>query len=253
MTDASMDFPVALIERLRTARRVVVLTGAGVSAESGVPTFRDAQTGLWAKFRPEELATPEAFRANPGLVWDWYEWRRSLIRGARPHAGHLVIADWERRFPEFLLITQNVDGLHQVAGSCSIASLHGDILRTKCFHGCGPVESWAKDGDSPPRCAQCGGPLRPDVVWFGEALPEEALQAAARAATDCDAFFSIGTSSLVHPAASLIELAFRAGAVTVEVNPGDTPHSGRVDFRLRAAAGICLPALSAAVWPDPAG
>jgi NAD-dependent deacetylase len=175
---STVAFPPDLITRLRAAPRVTVLTGAGISAESGVPTFREAQTGLWEKFRPEELATPEAFQRNPKMVWEWYEWRRQRVRTVAPNPGHLALADLQRRVPEFFLITQNVDGLHQRAGSQRVIELHGNINRTKCFEEDQVVEKWEETGEVPPRCPRCGGKLRPDVVWFGEMLPPEAMAAA---------------------------------------------------------------------------
>jgi NAD-dependent deacetylase len=195
--EQAFEFPAQLVKSLRFARQVAVLTGAGISAESGLPTFRDKMTGLWAKFRPQELATPEAFRKNPKLVWEWYDWRRQLVAKAQPNPGHLALAALEKRVPKFTLITQNVDSLHQRAGSQEIIELHGNLARTKCFAENVAVESWPDTGDIPPHCPNCGGLLRPDVVWFGEMLPVEALHNAMRAARQCDIFFSIGTSGTV--------------------------------------------------------
>lgn len=243
---AMPEFPAALLDVLRCAGRVAVLTGAGVSAESGVPTFRDAQTGLWARYSPEELATPEAFRANPQLVWDWYAWRRKLVAQAVPNPGHRALAALQRQCRAFRLITQNVDGLHQRAGSRDVVELHGNIARVKCFDGCGVVEAYDETG-RPPRCPACGAWLRPDVVWFGEMLPPEALATAERAAAECDAFLSVGTSAVVYPAADLPWRAKRAGAVLVEINRDETPLSGQVDHLLRGPAGEILPALLAAI------
>lgn len=241
--------PQAIVERLRAARRVAVLTGAGVSAESGVPTFRDAQTGLWARFRPEELATPEAFRANPRRVWEWYAWRRERVQSVEPNPGHHALAELERRVPEFTLITQNVDGLHQRAGSRSVIEIHGNILRTKCFSEDVPVDSWSDTGDVPPLCPRCGGRLRPDVVWFGESLPADDLERATRAAANCDVFLSVGTSAVVFPAAGLIDQALFAGAMVVEINPSRTPYSLRARHALTGPSGVILPALVRATWP----
>src|SRR5262245_45589091 len=192
----SDEFDPHLLELLRRASRVAALTGAGISAASGIPTFRDAQTGLWARFRPEELATPAAFRRDPQLVWDWYEWRRGLVARAAPNAGHRALARLQARLPAFVLITQNVDGLHQRAGSRTVIELHGNIARNKCFAEDLVVDQWDPSA-RPPRCPRCGASLRPDVVWFGEALPAQALAAAEAAAQDCEVFFSIGTSALV--------------------------------------------------------
>ncbi|MEW5959773.1 MAG: NAD-dependent deacylase [Chloroflexota bacterium] len=235
--------PPALVETLRQAQYVTVLTGAGISAESGVPTFRQAQTGLWAKYNPEELATPQAFLRNPRLVWDWYAWRRELVAKAEPNPGHLALAQLEQRLPRFTLITQNVDGLHQRAGSRSVIELHGNIQRTICFQERTGVDCWPETGEIPPHCPQCGALLRPDVVWFGEMLPEPALHAALVAAEACDVFLSVGTSSVVQPAASIPFTALQAGAVTVEINPDATPLTPYVAYALPGPAGQILPGL----------
>ena len=242
------SIPSELITRLRTARRVAVLTGAGISAESGVPTFREAQTGLWARYNPEELATPEAFRRNPRLVWEWYAWRQERVHQAKPNPGHHALVQMERHIAEFTLITQNVDGLHRRAGSHQVLELHGNLFRAKCFNEDRPVEGWPESDDIPPRCPHCGGLLRPDVVWFGEMLPAGALRAAEQAAARAEVFFSIGTSALVYPAADLPLIALRAGATVVEINPQPTPLSPQVTFSLNGAAGVALPALIAQTW-----
>lgn len=234
--------PAAVLERLQAARRVVALTGAGISAESGVPTFRDAQTGLWAKYSAEELATPEAFLKNPRLVWDWYAWRRSLTQEAEPNAGHVALVRLAELFPTFTLITQNVDGLHQRAGSTGVLELHGNIGVTLCFDERRAVSSYTDDGTTPPRCS-CGALLRPGVVWFGEALPPAVLARAEQAAASADVLLSIGTSSLVHPAASLPGRAQRGGALLLEVNPSRTPLTPQVDLALSGPAGQLLPKL----------
>lgn len=236
--------PAALLARLSQARQVVALTGAGISAESGVPTFRDAQTGLWARYSAEELATPEAFLKSPELVWDWYAWRRSLTRRAEPNAGHAALVELESLFPRLTLITQNVDGLHKRAGSRDVVELHGNIDTTLCFDEGTAVPEPIDDGESrPPRCPRCGGLLRPGVVWFGEALPRDALLRAQGAAESCDALLSIGTSSLVHPAASLPLLAKRRGALLIELNPLKTPLTPYADATLSGPAGEQLPEL----------
>ena len=231
---------------LEHAASVAVLTGAGISAESGIPTFRDALTGLWANFRPEELATPEAFLANPKLVLDWYAWRRDKVTAAAPNAGHAALARLEQaceqRGAAFTLITQNVDGLHQAAASRHVIELHGNIRRVKCFDHHHPVDGWSDDA-VPPRCPQCGSLLRPDVVWFGEALPPAALDAATQAARDCDVFLSVGTSTVVVPAASLPFIARQSGACLIEINPQPTPLSTYAQFSLRGNAGTVLPTL----------
>jgi NAD-dependent deacetylase len=246
----SADFPQELVHALRAARRVTVLTGAGISAESGVPTFRDPQSGLWSRFRPEDLANATAFRRDPQLVWDWYEWRRRTIAAAGPNAGHLALARMETRVPEFSLITQNVDGLHARAGSKNIIELHGSIMRNRCLEEDIVGEPAAGDEERPPRCTRCGAPLRPDVVWFGESLTEKTLNDAVAAASNCQIFFSIGTSSVVNPAAQLPELALHAGAQVVEINPEPTRLSGAAHLSLRGAAGAILSRLVMATWPD---
>ena len=240
--------PESLVAALRGAESVAVLTGSGVSAESGVPTFREAQTGLWARFNPEELATPEAFERDPRLVWEWYTWRRELVEKADPNPGHAALAELERRIPRFVLITQNVDGLHRRAGSQNVVELHGNIRRSKCSREGLVAEPREDDAGVPPSCPRCGAYLRPDVVWFGEMLPAAALADAFDATRNCDLFFSVGTSSLVQPAASLPFEALRGGAVLVEINPGETPLTRRADYALRGRAGEVLPALVRAVY-----
>lgn len=240
--------PEALARRLSAARSVVALTGAGISAESGVPTFREAQTGLWAKFDPLELATPEAFASNPQRVWEWYAWRRTLVGAAAPNAGHRALAVLEQRARRLLLVTQNVDGLHQRAGSTRMVELHGNLFRTVCATHRHVVGRWS-DEHAPPRCPECGGVLRPDVVWFGEMLPADALERARAAAAAADVFLSIGTSSEVYPAAALPEIARAAGALVVEINPNPTPLSRLADHCLRRSASAVLPALVDAAFP----
>jgi NAD-dependent protein deacetylase/lipoamidase len=250
MSQPTFDIPPDLAEKLRHARHVAALSGAGISAESGIPTFRAAQTGLWARYDLQDLATPEAFQCNPRLVWEWYAWRRSLLAQAAPNPAHLALAEIERRVPRFTLITQNVDGLHQRGGSTSVIELHGNIARTKCFDEDALVEGWAETSEVPPRCPRCGGLLRPDVVWFGEALPPGALAAARDAAATCDLFFSIGTSGVVEPAASLPFLALKRGAVVVIVNPEFRASPGPTLYGLSGPAGRVLPALVRAAWPE---
>ncbi|KAA3665404.1 MAG: NAD-dependent deacylase [Chloroflexi bacterium] len=244
-----MTIPSELIETLRKARHVAVLTGAGISAESGVPTFREAQTGLWARYDPQELATPTAFQNNPKLVWEWYAWRRELVANAEPNPGHFALAEMEKQIPQFTLITQNVDSLHDRAGSQSIIALHGNISRIKCFDNNHKVDSWSETDEVPPRCPQCGSMLRPDVVWFGENLPYQAIQTAVSAAANCDLFFSIGTSSLVQPAASLPFTALDNRKPIAEINPQSTPITPYMTYQLTGPAGEILPRLVAATWP----
>ncbi len=238
-----MTFPEPLLRALRNARKVAALTGAGVSAESGVPTFRDAQTGLWAQFKPEELATPGAFLKNPRLVWEWYEWRRQLVQNAKPNPAHFALAEMENKFPGFTLITQNVDDLHQRAGSRQVIEIHGNITRTKCFQEDTVVTQWNETGEVPPKCPRCGGLLRPDVVWFEEALPEIPTEAAFAASRDCDVFLCIGTSAVVYPAASLPLEALQHRATVIEINPEVTPLTSKASYVLNGPAGEILPGL----------
>lgn len=245
------EFPPSLIASLRAAQHVFVLTGAGVSAESGLSTFRDGQSGLWAKYRPEDLATAEAFQRNPRLVWEWYAWRRQQAAQAEPNPAHRALVELARRVPGLTLVTQNVDGLHQRAGSEGVVELHGNIHRNKCFRQGTVVEGGRETGDVPPRCPHCGAPLRPDVVWFGESLPPGALQTASEAAAACDLFLSIGTSGLVEPAASLAYISLQQGADVVEVNREATPLTPHATAVLRGEAGKVLPRLVRAAWPAP--
>lgn len=229
-----------LQSRLVPETKVVVLTGAGISAESGVPTFRGKE-GLWKKFRPEELATFEAFMANPKLVWEWYQYRRKLLEQVKPNLGHKALVDFQKFFSGFTLITQNVDGLHQKAGSFDIVELHGNIKRNRCI-SCGKIFESLKNlkEKNPPVC-DCGGRIRPDVVWFGEMLPQDALQKAFFVSSNCELFFSIGTSAVVHPAASLPIMAKRGGAYLIEVNIEPTELSFITDEKLLGKAGEILP------------
>lgn len=244
-----------LLASLRRATRVVVLTGSGVSAESGVPTFRDAQTGLWANFDAMELATPDAFRRDPALVWGWYEWRRAVVQRAQPNAAHRAIAAMATRVPTFTLITQNVDDLHERAGSRDVLHLHGQLARPYC-KGCGEVwttsaqPSLEMGGEriDPPACKNCGGRVRPGVVWFGESLPELEWMAASEAAGRCQVFLCVGTSSVVYPAASLTSIAIAAGAVTVQVNPNPTDIDSAVTWSIRGPAGEVLPQIVEKAW-----
>lgn len=240
MTD-SIELPGALLDALRDSRHVCVLTGAGISAESGVPTFRDAQSGLWAQYNPQELATPEAFLRDPALIWRWYRWRRELVAKVEPNAGHRALVKLESLLPCMTLITQNVDGLHQRAGSRDVIEFHGNLFSNRCCaEGCEVEDS--SDADVP-ICPTCGSQLRPGVVWFGEAIPEHALNQATAAAEDCDVFLSIGTSSLVQPAAGLASIAQDAAAVVVEINPQPTDLANSFSFAIHAKAGAVLPEL----------
>ena len=235
-----IELPEKLLKLLGTAKKVAVLTGAGVSAESGVPTFRGDE-GLWKKFRAEELATVEAFMRNSRLVWEWYIYRRELISSVKPNAGHYALVELENHFEDFTLITQNVDGLHRAAGSRNILELHGNITRNKCFDCGQPFEGEIdiSRGDIP-RC-ECGGKIRPDVVWFGELLPAHAINGAFDASDTAELFFSVGTSALVHPAASMPVTAKRNGAYLVEINREPTPLSDIADCALHGKSGDILP------------
>lgn len=226
---------------LRKARRVAVLTGAGISADSGLPTFRQAQTGLWAQYRPEDLANANAFANDPALIWAWYMWRLDLCRHALPNAGHHALAQLERRC-ELTLVTQNVDGLHARAGSAGAIELHGNLERARCT-ACRNVQILEDTVEIPPHCKRCGATLRPDVVWFGEDLPRLALETARAAFTACDVALIVGTSGLVQPAAGLASVAKRGGAVVIEVNPLETALTTLADYALRGASSELLPAL----------
>jgi NAD-dependent deacetylase len=221
---------------------VAALTGAGISAESGIPTFRGAG-GLWKNFRAEELATPQAFACDPRLVWEWYNWRREIIAKAAPNAAHHALVRLEAAKPAFTLITQNVDGLHDLAGSARILKVHGDIWRMRCT-ACGAhwPDRRAALPKLPPHCA-CGGLARPGVVWFGEELPDGIMQEAEHAAASTQVFLVIGTSAVVYPAAGLVPLAKQSGATVIEINPEQTAFSAMVDFSFQAPAGDLLPKL----------
>ncbi len=238
-----MEIPEILLERLGRARSVAVLTGAGVSAESGVKTFRDPD-GLWATLNPMELASMEGFMANPRAVLRWYRERWDLLRNLNPNPGHLAIAAMEKLFPVFTLITQNVDRLHQKAGSTNVVELHGNLVDNHCMDCRKPAKlpDDIPEGELP-RCPYCSGLIRPSVVWFGEMLPDGAMEAAERAAFSCDVFFSVGTSAEVYPAASLPYTAKQAGAFVVEVNPNRTVLSTRADLHLQGPSGVMLPNL----------
>lgn len=241
-----------LASRLRGARRVTVLTGAGVSAASGIPTFRGAG-GLWKDFRPEELATPEAFARDPKTVWEWYAWRRELVARARPNRAHEVLAAWSRRFPEFALITQNVDGLHERAGTSGVVRFHGSLWEVGCWESCEKSPGrWSDERipfpEMPPRCPHCGGLLRPGVVWFGEAIDPEVFERSL-AALDCDVCLLVGTSSIVYPAAGFCAEARRRGAFTAEINPETTGASDGVDLAIAERAEVALPEIERLLTP----
>ncbi|WP_255667070.1 NAD-dependent protein deacylase [Kocuria sp. LUK] len=250
------DLDPALLRAARTARRVAVLTGAGMSAESGVPTFREPGEGFWSRWSPEELATPEAWEDDPQLVWSWYLWRARRVRALAPHAGHRALAAWSRG-ARVEVVTQNVDDLHERAGSEVLAHLHGSLFAFRCA-GCaapyptervpGLAPAAAAPGDEPrrehpPACPSCGGPVRPGVVWFGELLPEGALDRAAEAVAAAELVVVVGTSGLVQPAASLPLIAAGRGIPVVEIDPRDTALTPHADFAVRAGAARALPLL----------
>jgi len=243
-----MNFPADFVSFLTSATRVVILTGAGVSQESGLRTFRDAQTGLWARYKPEDLASPEAFARDPKLVWDWYAWRREAIKGVRPNPGHYALVEMEKRIPQFTLITQNVDGLHRFAGNQNVLELHGNIQKVRCSECRTFTEEWGDDMEGVPTCSVCGGLLRPDVVWFGESLPRAELEAAITASRAAQVYFSIGTSGVVQPAASLAHAARNNGSVVIEINAEPTPLTPKVDFAFHGKSGEILPELIKTVW-----
>jgi NAD-dependent deacetylase len=234
----TIDFEDRFLEALKNCTKVAALTGAGVSAESGVPTFRGAD-GIWKKFNPMELATFEAFNNNPKLVWEWYNYRRDIIRKIKPNPGHYALAEMASLYDDFTLITQNVDRLHRDAGSPVIYELHGNIHRNRCLD-CGQIDYAEEFTDFPPRCA-CGGRLRPDVVWFGEMLPADAIDNSIRAAGNAELFFTIGTSGAVYPAASLPGLAKKNGALVVEINLEPSEVSHVCDIKYHGKSGEILP------------
>ncbi|MBL1216821.1 MAG: NAD-dependent deacylase [Planctomycetes bacterium] len=243
-----------LVDAIRAAESVVVMTGAGISAESGIPTFRDELTGMWENYDPEQLATPQAFERDPETVSRWYDQRRANIAKCEPNAGHQALATLERwqtkdRGRRFTLLTQNIDGLHRRAGSANVVELHGTIWRWRCTKTGREREYRHIPFPSYPPLSEDGGLLRPAVVWFGEMLPEREMMTAQRECESCDVYFSIGTSTQVFPAAGLIQLAHASGARTVEVNPETTPVSNLVDWSLRGPAGTVLPGLVERVMP----
>jgi NAD-dependent deacetylase len=256
-TNTSIDFPPELVTALQQARKVVVFTGAGVSSESGIPTFRDSLTGLWERFNAEDLATPGAFRKDKELVWGWYEWRRMQALLAAPNPAHVAIAALERLVPQLTVVTQNVDDLHERAGSSAVLHLHGSLHSPRCF-ACGRAHTFAEglpdepEGGrrlKPPSCSHCGGPVRPGVVWFGEDLPGRELHQAFRVAQECDVLFAIGTSGLVQPAARIPSLAKQARASVVQINPTSTGLDRECTWSLRGAAGVIMPRLVQSAFP----
>ncbi len=236
---------------LSNAGHLVVVTGAGMSKDSGVPTFRDAMTGLWSQYDPMQLANESAFRSDPSRVFGWYVWRWNLIRDATPHAGYHALVALADRFEKFLLVTQNVDGFHRRSGSKDVVELHGSLDAFRCLDGGHPYDSSnleelraSPDGSiPPPKCPLCGSPIRPGVVWFGESLPQSAVERAWSAVEHCDAMLVVGTSAVVYPAAELPSIAIRQGIPVVDINPGRTPISDAVDVWWAERAEVALPAL----------
>lgn len=252
------SYPANLLTCLREARRVAILSGAGVSAESGIATFRDKLVGLWEQYDPSELATPDAFDRDADLVWGWYEWRRRQVLQALPNAAHRAIAAMSTLVPYLTLVTQNVDDLHERAGSAGVLHLHGELAQPYC-EACRAPHSHPQRMPqlptggtriAPPRCGACGARVRPGVVWFGENLPERAWTAARSAVQECEVFFCVGSSAIVQPAASLIDLARNVGAITIQVNANPTEIDDVVSFSLRGRAGEILPALVDQAWPS---
>jgi len=240
-------------EEIAQANLLVVLSGAGISKESGVPTFRDAQDGLWSRYDPQELATPAAFRRNPDLVWSWYMYRANLVSSAAPNPGHFALAELETVIPKIVILTQNVDGLHEQARSNDIIELHGRLGRWKCFANCRGTPTVIDlaqieyDAEHAPKCPYCTDRLRPDVVWFGEQLPTNALDRALEVAQQCDVMLVVGTSGVVEPAASLPQIARSAEAKVIEVNPEPSMITADANFFLQGKSGEILPALVEAV------
>ena len=247
----SADFQPKMVTALREAKKKTVLTGAGVSAESGIPTFRDALTGLWQHFDAERLATPEAFQRDPALVWGWYEWRRMKVLAAQPNAVHLAISALADRVSHLSLFTQNVDDLHERAGSTAVQHLHGSLLHPRCFE-CGnpftlpdgiPEEPHAGRRLSPPKCQACGGLVRPGVVWFNEALPAHILSSAMESARSCDLLIVLGTSGVVYPVAHLPEVARSSGRKIIQINSAPSELDSICTWNVRGRAGQLFPTL----------
>jgi NAD-dependent deacetylase len=228
----------SVIEQIKSAGHIVFFTGAGMSAESGIATFR-GEGGIWNKFKPEELANFDAFMKNPDMVWEWYSYRRNIVRKALPNQGHLAIAVFQHYIPKVTVITQNIDNLHRRGGSKNIFELHGNIERNYCVK-CRTFYNEIPESSKVPKC-NCGGLIRPDVVWFGEYLPEDQFNGAEIAASGCDVFFVVGTSAVVYPAASLIYTAKQSGAFIIEINTDETEISSLSDMSIKGKAGVVLP------------
>jgi NAD-dependent deacetylase len=249
MSSTFLTIPQIWLETIRSAQRIVVLTGAGISAESGIPTFRDLGTGLWQHVDPEQVASLRGFRENPSLVWRWHAELEQKIAQTQPNPAHYALAALEQYVPQLDILTQNIDGLHQRAGSSRVIELHGSLAHVKCSHDGLPVESWDAQ-EEPPRCPRCGAYLRHDVVWFGEMLASDRLAYAYTAIEQCDLFFAIGTSGQVEPAASFPIRAYEHGAKIVIINLDVETNVSLQIAKFHAPAGQLLPALFRAAWPD---
>lgn len=247
---SSHDDMIAAARAIRASKRLVVLTGAGISKESGIPTFRDAQEGLWARFDPAELATPRAFKRNPKRVWDWYHYRRELLAGAEPNPGHYAIAALEEVLDHVVVITQNIDGLHNKAGSSDVLPVHGDMRLNKCFANCQGNPTYVDittlewdEAEGPPRCPHCGAYVRPDVVWYEEMLPPDLFERATTLTLTADLMLVVGTSGVTQPVASLPFYAREQGATIIEVNPDVTPITTLTRWHFAGPSGEVLPVL----------
>lgn len=238
-----LTVPENVIHRLKTARRVVVLTGGGLAAEAGVPSFRDSHTGPWAQYDVSELATPQAFLRNPRLVWEWYDFRRRAADAAAPSPAHYALVDIEQYYPDYTLITQSIDSMHWRAGTRDLVELNGCLRRSRCYEAGHMVQSWDEDGEIPPRCPHCGSPLRPDVVMFGEGLPHAEVRKAQQAVERCDLFMTVGAVGAIEPVASFPFVAKRVGAFVLSIGPEDSIYSLMADYVLPAAPGEVLPEL----------
>ncbi|MBD3414569.1 MAG: NAD-dependent protein deacylase [Candidatus Aminicenantes bacterium] len=238
------DLILDTVKLLRNAERIIAFTGSGVSAESGIPTFR-GKDGLWRQFRAQDLATPQAFADNPRLVWEWYDWRRQIISEKKPNPGHQALAEWSKMFPSVHIITQNIDGFHQKAGSEDIHELHGNIWKLRCTEqGTIREDHTVPLKETPPRCPKCGALMRPHVVWFGEALDMDVLNQAVSLSSKADVMFVVGTSALVYPAASIPFTALESGVKVIEINPESTPLTSNADISIRGKAGDVLPKIT---------
>jgi NAD-dependent protein deacetylases, SIR2 family len=249
----TLTLPDDVLYRLINARRVVALTGGGVAAESGIPSFREAHTGHWAQYDVSELATPQAFVRNPRLVWEWYAYRRVLAERAQPGATHYALVDLEQHYPEFTLITQSIDGLHWRAGSRDLIELNGSLRRCRCFESGHIAFAWDDDGEIPPRCVQCGSLLRPDVVMFGEGLPHHELRRARQAVEQCDVFLCVGTVGAIEPVASFPFVARRHGAFVLTIAPEDSIYTLMADYVIAARPGAVAPELVRLIVGDVGG